>query len=121
MSTLGRSLKRTAALLSNVAFVLAGGLSFVVPALPWMSGLAQYAILIAIFAAWIGARYIAGAEASQGRTEIEVRIARNRKYWDEFDRLMPDPLFRGGIEVWVPPSLASSDDRDGPQYSGKGR
>jgi hypothetical protein len=121
MSTLSRSVQRIAALLSDVAFVLAGGLSIVVPALPWMSGLAQYAILVAIFAAGIAARYMAGTEASQGRTAIEMRIARNRKYWDEYDRLVPDPLFRGGIEVWVPPSLASSEDRDGPQYSGKGR
>jgi hypothetical protein len=93
--------------------VLAGGLSIVVPTLPWMSGLAQYSILIAIFAVGIGARYIAGAEASQGRTEIEARIARNRKYWVEYDRLMTDPLFRSGIRsgslrAWYPTNAVTA-------------
>jgi hypothetical protein len=105
-----------AAPLAYVAFVLASALAMVVPALPWMSGLAQYAILIAFFALGVGAKYVAGGERPLSR--IEARIAQNRKYWDEFDRLMPDPLFRSGIEVWVPPSLASGKANNGSRYFG---
>ncbi len=57
--------------------------------------------------------YYFAARSGQKQNDVNMRIARNRKYWDEYERLTPDPLFRSGIEVWVPPSLVSrtSDSR----------
>jgi hypothetical protein len=110
------SMKRAAALFGDVVMLFACALSMVVPALPWISGAAQYAIMIALFAVAVGANRLAAEKGRQSQTDSERLITRNRKYWDEFDHLAPDPLFRSGIEVWVPPSLASDRGSKGSRY-----
>src|SRR5262245_42931591 len=109
-------MKRLAAHSANLAYVLACAPSMVVPALPWMSGEAQYAILIAVFALGVGLQRIAGPEwASQ--TNLEARIARNHKFWEEYERVRDDPHLKANPEKW--PECLLKDYLNDPVYKAR--